>query len=156
MRLWHKDLIPVLPDKWLVAQWRELSAISGKLIKHGSPQHALVNKITQYEHQHFSQYTWIVKEELIKRGIKFRFNVWYKIVQQSKEAFDKYEFDKFEGGLIPYNNTEELFHEWHNNKYLIQCYYNLQEKYDCGLLTQHEFDKIKQCVSFIVGGLCII
>lgn len=28
MRLWHKDLIPALPRKQLLGQWRELCAIS--------------------------------------------------------------------------------------------------------------------------------
>ena len=31
MRLWHVDLIHVLPREQLVAQWRELSAIAGKI-----------------------------------------------------------------------------------------------------------------------------
>ena len=151
MRLWHKDLIPVLPDKWLVAQWRELSAISGKLIKHGSPQHALVNKITQYEWQHFAEYTYQVYLELKERGKHIKETVYEKILSESKRAFDK-----FTNLPYKYENWEQTFYAWHNNKYLIQCYYNLQEKYDCGLLTQSEFDKIKQRVSFIAGGLCII
>lgn len=28
MRIWHKDLIPVLPREQLVAQWKECSAIA--------------------------------------------------------------------------------------------------------------------------------
>ena len=43
MRLWHKDLIDVLPNQQLVAQWRELSAIAGAIQKHGTPNHLLVN-----------------------------------------------------------------------------------------------------------------
>ena len=31
MRLWHTDLIPVLPKEQLVGQWRELSAIAGSI-----------------------------------------------------------------------------------------------------------------------------
>ena len=26
----------------------------------------------------------------------------------------------------------DLFENWHNDRYLAQCYYNLQEKFDCG------------------------
>lgn len=33
MRLWHIDLIPVLPREQLVAQWRECSAIAGAILK---------------------------------------------------------------------------------------------------------------------------
>ena len=43
MRLWHIDLISVLPREQLVAQWRELSAIAGAIQKKGTPNHILVN-----------------------------------------------------------------------------------------------------------------
>ncbi|PBE36349.1 hypothetical protein BGU20_18325 [Clostridioides difficile] len=33
MRLWHKDLIDVLPKNQLVSQWRELLAIKGSIDK---------------------------------------------------------------------------------------------------------------------------
>ena len=104
MRLWHKDLIPVLPDKWLVAQWRELSAISGKLIKHGSPQHALVNKITDYEWQHFAEYVYQVYLELKKRGKRIKEAVYEKILSESKRAFDRFNHIQHK-----YENWEKLF-----------------------------------------------
>lgn len=31
----------------------------------------------------------------------------------------------------------------HNNRYLKQCYYNLQEKYDRGIITEEEWKKIE-------------
>ncbi len=145
MRLWHKDLIPVLPDKWLVAQWRELSAISGKLIKHGSPQHALVNKITQYEWQHFAEYTYQVYLELQKRGKRIKETVYEKILSESKTAFNKFTHKLFE-----YHNWEHIFNFWHNDRYLKQCFYNLQEKYDCGLLTHGEYLLIKQRTELVL------
>ena len=30
----------------------------------------------------------------------------------------------------------------HNDRYLAQCYYNLQEKYDRGIISEEEFKKI--------------
>ena len=47
MRLWHKDLISVLPREQLVAQWRELSAIAGAIQKNGTPNHGLVNFVLE-------------------------------------------------------------------------------------------------------------
>ena len=49
MRLWHTSLIPVLPREHLVAQWRECSAIAGKIQTSGTPNHVLVNFIMNYE-----------------------------------------------------------------------------------------------------------
>lgn len=139
MRLWHKYLIPVLPKQQLVAQWRELSAISGKLSLVGSPQHLLVNKITKYEWLHFINYVNIVRVELKLRKIHTNDNVYEKIYKQSKEAFDK-----FTHHLMPYEGR--AFEGWHDDRYLKQCYYNLQEKYDCGGITSEEFAKIERVV----------
>ena len=36
----------------------------------------------------------------------------------------------------------ELFDDWHTNRYLKQCLYNLEEKYDRGGITQEEWDNI--------------
>ena len=38
----------------------------------------------------------------------------------------------------------DLFNGWHyrNDRYLVQCLYNLQEKYDCGGVTFDEWDNI--------------
>lgn len=36
----------------------------------------------------------------------------------------------------------ELFAGWHNDRYYTQCYHNLEEKYDCGGITEEEWLKI--------------
>ena len=48
MRLWHVDLIDVLPRKQLLSQWRECCAIAKSIADKGTPNHILVNKITDY------------------------------------------------------------------------------------------------------------
>ena len=141
MRLWHKDLIPVLPTKWLVAQWRELSAISGRLYKVNSPKHALVEPIVYCDREHFIKYVDLVLEELKKRNVAIKNTVYSKICEQSETAFNTI---KTKRCLEPYNN--EIYPKWHNDVYLIQCYYNLQEKFHCGILTQEEFNKVDKLV----------
>lgn len=39
-------------------------------------------------------------------------------------------------GGMPYY---KLFNSWHNDRYLKQCYYNLQEKYDCGGISENDW-----------------
>ena len=48
MRLWHKDLIPVLPRQQLLSQWRECCCIARNIVENGTPNHILVNKILDY------------------------------------------------------------------------------------------------------------
>lgn len=129
MRIWHKDLIKALPREQLVAQWRELSAIAGNLNTKGTPNHILVNKILGYPRNHFISYAYYVREEMTRRGYRTMESVWIKIFSTTDANFK----------LVP---IEELFPGWHNNRYFTQCYYNLEEKYDCGGISEEAFQKI--------------
>ena len=37
------------------------------------------------------------------------------------------------------DDLDKIFPMWHNDRYLRQCYYNLQEKYDYGGITDAEW-----------------
>lgn len=136
MRLWHKDLIPLLDDNRLIAQWRELLAIKGTIDKHGFPKSSIVNKVLDYNIDHFKRYTTIVTMELDDRGVKYNRDKYEEIIN--------WECDKFYDGKLP--TAEALFYGWHNARYLQQCYFNLQEKYDCEAIPQENFDLIETYV----------
>ena len=131
MRIWHKDLIKVLPREQLVAQWRELSAIAGNLSTKGTPNHILVNKVLDYPIDHFISYAFHVRAEMTRRGYRTMESVWNKIVATRCES-NGYK-------IIP---LQELFPDWHNYRYFVQCYHNLEEKYDCGGISEEAFQKI--------------
>ena len=133
MRLWHKDLITRLPREQLVAQWRELSAIAGNLSTKGTPNHILVNKVTKYSLNHFISYAYYVREEMTRRGYRTMDSVWDKIYRTRESDYGEME-------IIPLKN---LFPGWHNDRYLAQCYFNLEEKYDCGGVAQEWFEKVQ-------------
>lgn len=124
MRLWHSKLIPFLPKSQLLAQWRELNSIFKK-----QDNHILINYVYEYPIKHLRAYSKIVMAEMEKRG--------YKI--QSYDAFCDYcnnisdddYFDSLRHDFVPFPNH-------HTDRYLLQCFYNLQEKYDRG---QKDFDK---------------
>ena len=129
MRIWHWKLIPALPREQLVAAWRELSAIAGNLSTKGTPNHILVNKVTKYPLNHFISYAYYVREEMTRRGYRTMNSVWDKICSVA----DDY-------NILP---IEELFPGWHNDRYLEQCYFNLEEKYDCGGVAREWFEKVQ-------------
>ena len=136
MRLWHKQLIAVLPRQQLISQWRELCCIAKNINQNGTPNHILVNKILDYNKQHLICYSKLILNEMKQRK--------YKISEKSFKKFlnnletNKRDFDNC------YVTFDELFQNWHNQRYLKQCYYNLEEKYDCGGITTYEFLKIKK------------
>ena len=70
MRLWHKDLIEVLPRQQLVAQWRECCCIAKNLAENGTPNHILVNRILEYTSEHFTEYCLSIHKEMIRRGYR--------------------------------------------------------------------------------------
>ena len=39
-------------------------------------------------------------------------------------------------------NKDDLFKNWHNDRYLKQCFFNLQEKFDCDGIGLIEWEKI--------------
>lgn len=118
MRLWHYKLIPYLPKSQLLAQWRELNSIFKKQDKH-----ILINYIYEYPKHDLLVYSDLVIAEMLKRGYKVNTNNYYSY------------FGKFD---IIYEAAYKPFENHHNYRYLEQCFYNLQEKYDRG---QKDFSK---------------
>lgn len=128
MRLWHIDLISVLPREQLVAQWRELSAIAGAIQKKGTPNHILVNFVLDYDYDNFISYAAEVREEMTKRGYRTMNSVWEKITNLKANWIK-----------LPHN---EIYKEKMNNIYLEICYYNLYEKYLCGGIEEKDWNNI--------------
>ena len=144
MRLWHKDLLPCLPMQQMISQWRECCAIAARLNSdEHTPNHILVNKILDYDPAHFWTYTNMVIGQFNIRG--------YSMADKSLQ-----DWEKNYRGWVTYLKTElpwrvednvivrkeDVFNGWHNKAYLRQCYYNLEEKYDCGGIPQDEWEAV--------------
>ena len=130
MRLWHKDLVSRLPDKQLRGQWRECILIA-KALKEGNLNHIIVNRVKEYPLAHYIRYCQIVAAEMHRRGYKADWALLWR-------TLDKNNYD------VLHIKAEDIFPEWHCPRYLAQCYYNLEEKYDCGGITEDEFEEIKK------------
>ena len=129
MRLWHKKLVSSLPRQQLIGQWRECCCIAANLAKSGTPNHILVNKMMDYPINHFFTYSINhVANEMQSRG----YNV-------DPEKFWKHFPDMMNYTAI---SDDDLYKNWHNNRYYNQCYANLEEKFDCGGITENEWNKI--------------
>ena len=116
MRLWHYKLLKYLPSLQLIAQWRELNSIFKK-----QDNHILINYIYDYPESDLMSYAELVLSELHKRRIK---------VNKGKDS----NYAKWVDATFPKEETITLtqtpFEYHHNMRYLTQCFYNLQEKYD--------------------------
>ena len=130
MRLWHKDLLPYLPRLQLLSQYRECCCIAKSIHDKGTPNHILVNKIMDYPIEHFYTYTSEVYDEFKRRGYNCRFINFIKWLPRLND------------NTLPTHN--ELFKDWHNERYLKQCLFNLDEKHLCGGIPNDEWDRIKK------------
>lgn len=130
MRLWHKDLISILPREQLVAQWRELSAIAGAIKKNGTPNHGLVNFVLDYNYNHFISYAYYIRQEMTKRGYKTMNSVWEKITSLIDGDYN----------ILP---RSEIYKAKMDDFYFMVCLYNLMEKVDCGMIDKPYSDYIK-------------
>lgn len=126
MRLWHYRLIPVLPNAMLVSQWRECIAIKRQWEK-GTLKHRLVSYVMNYSKMYFLSYVCMVIDELNHRNINY----------QSKYVNEIIDFCMYDRG-----NIHLIYHE-HNDRYFLQCYFNLQEKYDRGIISDEEWKPIQ-------------
>ena len=140
MRLWHKNMIHFLPREQLVAQWREGSAIAGRIIKDGTPNHILVNKIMDYPLNHFITYMAAVRSEMTARGYRTMNSVWEKIISVCDGDYN----------ILPLN---EIYPEWMNGTYWTICYYNLKEKWLCGSIKDEDWQKIEKAYEIYLMGL---
>lgn len=122
MRLWHYELIPYLPKAMLVSQWRECIAIKRQWEK-GTLKHRLVSYVMNHDKGRFWLYCKFVVQEMKNRNIKFKEKYLEEIAS-----------------FCEYHNVFTIFPE-HNNRYLKQCLYNLQEKVDRGIITEEEWQK---------------
>lgn len=128
IRLWHKYLIRYLPRQQLLSQWRELKCIAKSIKENNTPNHILVNKIMNYNLNHLCEYMILVYNEMIDRNYKVNQDVFDYIYNITDNHF--------------HISIDNIFNEWHNYRYLKQCLYNLQEKYDCGGITNEEWETI--------------
>ena len=128
MRLWHKELIPYLDKQRLVAQWRECCCIAKNIADKGTPNHILVNKIINYPIEHFYTYGFYIMDEMIQRGYKCNF-----------DKFSQWFYRPYMYKIIDFM---ELFKDWHDERYLKQCLFNLEEKFMCGGIPNNEWKLI--------------
>lgn len=137
MRLWPYQMLDVLPRKQLLSQLRECAALSVVLQRDGKTNHMLINKIMDYDIREFRIYCKLVVGEFHKRG--------YKVAEKT---LNKLQIEDFDLDESEYKNMK-IFEGWHNDRYLKQCIYNLQEKYDCNGLTDEEWNKIVQKFNYL-------
>lgn len=135
MRIWAYDLIEVLPKKQLLAMRYEL----GDMIKqYPNIKNGLVKFANNYDIASLGKYYTEVMFKICKRG--YNINTKYDkalvelIKNKSKNLFDNKKFEE------------------DNDRYLKQCLYNLQEKYDRKIISEEEWEPIDEFWQHVIAS----
>ena len=133
-RIWHKDLVSVLPDKMLLQLKDDWFNIATELLSVevttslGEPT---IDRILEYSIGHFYTYYFVyIMPELHRRGL-----------------LDEKTMDFFHVLASCYSENDlriihPVFDCWHNTRYLLQCLMYLEELYDCGYISFEEWYRI--------------
>ncbi len=116
MRLWHEDLIPLLPRQQLLGQHRECCALRGN---GWGKKHSTVNYVFNYSPYKLYQYHVLVMEEMRKRAYKPD-SMWLKANYRGKTC-DSYK------EVIVCDRTKPIYPE-HGEEYMKECIDNLASK----------------------------
>lgn len=137
MRLWHYKLISVLPRKQLISQLRECVLIGKNLFEKGTPNHIIVNRVITFYPSDYAKYCKLLVDEIRNRG--------YNVSTETIKKLNTYCKTNIEALIVSSNET--IFEGFHNDRYLRQCYYNLEEKYDDGIISENEWNKVTSVIS---------
>ena len=140
MRLWHSALIPVLPRQQLMGQWRELNSIF-----RNQNRHVLINFVYENSKEDLLIYSSKVVHEMIKRCYKVNL---FNLNNYFFEDCAHLGLKDMEDIYINFNKCE-IFPKKMTYRYLVQCYFNLQEKHDCGAVSDDEWRLIFEKFKFI-------
>lgn len=127
MRLWPHQMLDVLPRQQLVSQLRECTALAVQLDSTGKTNHILINKIMDYDLMEFKVYCQLVVDECKRRN--------YNVTPQTRIKLGLIGFQ----AKYPEYKDYPIYTSWHADRYIKQCMHNLEEKYDCGGVTEEEW-----------------
>ena len=116
MRLWHEQMISILPKNQLLGQHRECCALRGN---GWNKKHKTVDYVFSYSPYHLFMYHSLVMDEMEKRGYKVSIE-WRDKNYRGKTAEN---YCNLEEKII-----ESPIYKEHNAEYLIECIENLQRK----------------------------
>lgn len=120
MRLWHEDLIPLLPTQQLLGQHREICALRGLSWK---KPHSVVNYVFEHPYQNLFAFHVIVMNEMERRGYSIN-PLWKDPCYRGQRI--GVEISELTMGDI--HDLEHPIYQEHDQFYYQECIDNLKSK----------------------------
>jgi len=116
MRLWHEQMISILPKNQLLGQHRECCALRGN---GGNKKHKTVDYVFSYSPYHLFMYHSLVMDEMEKRG--YRVSIEWRDKNYRGKTAENYD-------TLEEKRIERPIYKEHNAEYLLECIENLRNK----------------------------
>lgn len=132
------------------------------MLGNGTLNHATINRVKDYPIEHFHAYCDLVRKEFENRGYTIGTNTIEKLkgnVGYGSKSYILLDSKKVKGfnylgtksiSIDDGNNFKNLLDGFHNKRYLTQCLYMFQEKYDVGMLDENEWKLISDKFNFLI------
>ena len=131
MRLWHYELISILPKNILIRLWHDCEAIGSNLERKGTTGDVKCEKILDYASWEFYKYCLRVKEVMLEKHCKINSRLSKLLFDRIKNNEDK--FHTF--NLEPHS----IFMSWHDLNYFDLCYKLIKELHDCNVIKNDDW-----------------
>lgn len=118
MRLWHQQLIPLLPRRQLLGQHRECCALRGNS---WGKKHATVDYVFRYSPVRLWLFHCLVMDEMLNRG----YNVDLKWADINYRGVNAQPYAFTEKIIVP---AKASIYPEHDDRYLQECISNLEGK----------------------------
>jgi len=116
MRLWHEQMISILPKNQLLVQHRECCALRGN---GWNKKHKTVDYVFSYSPYHLFMYHSLVMDEMEKRG--YRVSIEWRDKNYRGKTAENYD-------TLEEKRIERPIYKEHNAEYLLECIENLRNK----------------------------
>ena len=116
MRLWHEQMISILPKNQLLGQHRECCALRGN---GWNKKHKTVDYVFSYSPYHLFMYHSLVMDEMEKRG--YRVSIEWRDKNYRGKTAENYD-------TLEEKRIERPIYKEHNAEYLLECVENLRNK----------------------------
>jgi uncharacterized protein (TIGR02328 family) len=138
MRLWHKDLIPVLPRQQLLGQHREICGLRGNA---WGKKHSTINYIFNHDYEYLYNFHMTVIKEMKRRNYKPN-PIWTDFNYRGKSC------SPIDRSIILQTGRETSYPE-HDNNYLKGCISNLKTKLEKAKVGKYNENDVYRFYTFI-------
>lgn len=131
MRLWHYEMISILPKNILIKLWHDCEAIGSNLERKGTTGDVKCDRILDFHRGEFEAYCTRIHNTMIFRRCKINNKLGQLLFARIKDNADKFH----PSDIV----TVGVYKNWHDLDYFDLCYKLIKELHDCNVVKDDDW-----------------